>query len=85
MTEPSMGDVEVSPNPTASELIISFGQMPTIATEIALLNAAGQVVGRKQATTSRETLYVAAQPAGVYFLRIANAKESQTKKIFITR
>jgi hypothetical protein len=84
-TEPSMVDVSVSPNPTASELTISFGRLPTIATEIALLNAAGQVVGRKLATTGRETLNVAALPAGVYFLRISNAGENQTKKVLITR
>ncbi|MDB5241957.1 MAG: hypothetical protein JWP57_2582 [Spirosoma sp.] len=85
MTEPSLDDVRVSPNPTASELTISFAQIPTIATEITLLNAAGRVVGRKLATTIQETLNVATQPAGVYFLRISNASASQTKKIFITR
>lgn len=84
-TEPSAAEVQVFPNPTASELTISFGQMPTIATELALLNTAGRVVARQSATARRETMNVATLPAGLYFLRITNHSGSQTKKVVITR
>lgn len=84
-TEPAISDVRVFPNPTTSELTISFGQIPTIATELTLLNTAGQVVSRVPAKAIRETLNVAALPAGLYFLRITSGSVSQTKKVIITR
>ena len=84
-TEPPVANVQVFPNPTASELTVLFGQTPTIATELALLNAAGRVVSHAPAKAIRETLNVAAMPAGLYFLRITTENGSQTKKIIITR
>lgn len=83
-TEPAIADVQVFPNPTASELHVSFGQIPTIATELMLLNTAGRVVSRVSAKAIRETLNVAALPAGLYFLRITSGSGSQTRKIVIT-
>ena len=82
-TELSNADVQVFPNPTASELTVLFGQTPTIATELALLSTAGQVVSRTSAKAIRETLNVAALPAGLYFLRITSENGSQTKKVII--
>ena len=82
-TEALMTDVHVFPNPTASELTVLFGQTPTITTELSLLNTAGQVVSHTLAKAIRETLNVAALPAGLYFLRITNENGSQTKKIII--
>ena len=81
--EPQLVNVQVFPNPTASELTVLFGQTPTIATELALLTTAGQVVSRTSAKAIRETLNVAALPAGLYFLRITSENGSQTKKIII--
>ena len=82
-TEPLNADVQVFPNPTASELTVLFGQPPTIATELALLSTTGQVVSRTSAKAIRETLNVAALPAGLYFLRITSENGSQTKKVII--
>lgn len=82
-TEPQLTTVQVFPNPAASELTILFGKAPTIATELALLNTTGQVVSRSSAKALRETLNVAALPAGVYFLRITTQNASQTRKVII--
>ena len=82
-TEPFMADVRVFPNPGASELTVLFSQPPTITTELSLLNMAGQVVSRTLAKAIRETLNVAALPAGLYFLRVTNANGGQTKKVII--
>lgn len=84
-TEPLAAEIQVFPNPTASELTVSFDKAPTIATELALLNAAGQVVSRRSATAIRETLPVATLPAGLYFLRVTTENGSQTKKVVISR
>lgn len=84
-TEPTAADVQVFPNPTASELTVSFGQLPTIPTEMALMTTTGRVVSRATVKAARETLNVAALPAGVYFLRISSDRGNQTKKIVITR
>lgn len=82
-TEPSPIAVQVFPNPTASELIVSFDRKLTNATDLVLLNAAGQVVRHRSAMAIRETLPVADLPAGLYFLRITSEAGSQTKKIII--
>ncbi len=82
-TEPLLTDVQVFPNPTDSELIVSFDRVPTITTDLALLNTAGQVVRNKLIISIRETLNVADLPAGLYFLRITTEAGSQTRKVII--
>lgn len=81
--EPQPTSVRVFPNPTTSELTISFDRMPTIATELTLLNAAGQVMSRTLVKAVRETLNVTKLPGGLYFLRITNENGSQVKKVII--
>lgn len=84
-TEPSIDDVRVFPNPTASEITVSFGQTPAPETALTLVNTTGQVVSRTPAKTIQQTLNVAALPPGLYFLHITNESERQTKKVIITR
>ena len=84
-TEPVLADIQVVPNPAVTDLTISFGQMPTIATSLTLLNTAGQVVRQKMVMAMHETMNVASLPAGLYFLHISNSRGNQTKKVIITR
>lgn len=84
-TEPFSADITVFPNPTASALTVTFGRLPTIATELTLVNTSGQVIGRQPVKAMRETMNVGTLPAGIYFLHITHEGGSQTKKIVITR
>ncbi|MVM33663.1 T9SS type A sorting domain-containing protein [Spirosoma sp. HMF4905] len=84
-TEPILAEVTVFPNPTETSLTVSFGKLPTIPTELVLLNTNGQPIVRKAVIGSKETITVANLPAGLYVLRIQNETGSQTKKIVINR
>jgi len=83
--EPVAPAVEVFPNPTATELTVLLSQTPATATELVLQTTTGRVVGRQPVRTARETMNVAALPAGLYVLRITNESGSQTRKVIITR
>ncbi|QMW05275.1 T9SS type A sorting domain-containing protein [Spirosoma foliorum] len=83
--DPAFADLTVSPNPTQTTLIVSFGSLPTVATDLILLNTNGQPVVRRGVNSVKEVIDVAALPAGLYVLRIQNEIGSQTKKIIINR
>ncbi|GAB4017669.1 hypothetical protein GCM10028808_49730 [Spirosoma migulaei] len=82
--EPALADVSVFPNPAQTILTVSFGQLPTSATSLVLLNTNGQSVVRRVVNSVKEYINVTHLPAGLYVLRIQNETGSQTKKIVIT-
>lgn len=82
-TEPLVAQVQVFPNPAASELTVLFDELPTIGTELTLLNGSSRVVSQTVAKALRETLHVTALPAGLYVLRITTGTRSQTRKVII--
>ncbi len=82
-TEPAFADVNVFPNPAQTTLNVTFGQLPTVSTELILSNTTGQTVVRKVVNGVNQLLNVANLPAGLYILRIQNETGSQTKKIVI--
>ncbi|MBD2703180.1 T9SS type A sorting domain-containing protein [Spirosoma sp. BT702] len=81
--EPLLSIVSVFPNPAQTELNVSLGKVPTVPTELVLLNTTGQIVVKKIVKSVQEQVNVAHLPAGMYLLRIQNETGSQTKKISI--
>ncbi len=81
--EPVVSPVQVYPNPTTSQLIVSLGQTPAADTELTLQDMVGRIVLRQPIKTELATLNVAGLPAGLYLLRIRTPTGNQIKKIVI--
>ena len=82
-TEPILASVQVFPNPVQTMFTVSFGQLPTLPTELTLVNTTGQIVVKQAVNSVKEAINVAHLPAGVYLLRIQNETERQTRKIIV--
>ena len=82
--DPGLPEVTVFPNPAHTTLTVSFGRLPTISTDLILLNTTGQLVVKQAVNSVNQSVDVSKLPAGLYFLTIQNDAGKQTRKIVIS-
>jgi hypothetical protein len=79
--QPLMFDFKVYPNPFSD--IIHFENSGLGTYEVTILNEIGQIVSQRKSDSKNETFDLSALKAGIYFMRISNAKHAKTMKILV--
>ncbi len=79
--------VNVYPNPATDEINISFGEMSTLNTSVAVYDLAGKLMFTKNLTSegSTQKLSVVELPDGLYNVVITKGNETFNKKISISK
>ena len=76
-----MFDFSVYPNPFSD--IVHFENNGLGTYEVTILNGVGQIVSQLHCESKNEAFDLSALKAGVYFMRISNAKYAETMKILV--
>ena len=81
--------LKVFPVPAINQITVSFDGYAIGTTDIIITNQVGQEVARKKVSVSEginsNNIDVTALKTGVYFVKVNNGKELQTKKVVITK
>lgn len=79
----------VAPNPTSSQVFVTFLEPPADLDAIAVYNAAGQLIARQAASaidnSNRFTFDLVNEPNGVYFVKLIYRNRAKTIKIIKVR
>ena len=68
--------ISVAPNPTKSDVVISIAKLPSEShATITVYDEAGKVLQSIKQQNTEQTISLKSQPAGVYFIKVAIAKE----------
>jgi hypothetical protein len=71
------------PNPSNGQFKIELAVLPTEAYQVQVYNSLGQVVYAKQHTTQLVSIDLSGITKGIYFVKIANSRDSSTMKLLI--
>ena len=77
----SYPDVSVYPNPAQSRFTVIF---PETSTELEILNSLGQIVESKK-LFRQQKLELEIEKRGIYYIRIKNDYEVETRKLIVSR
>lgn len=74
----NLGHISIFPNPSKDFVTIDFDNLDFQNMQLAILNAAGQVIREQKVTDAKMTLDISRLTTGTYFLRISKAGVIQT-------
>jgi sugar lactone lactonase YvrE len=74
----SLGSISIYPNPAKEQLTVSAG---TIATEVMIVNAIGQVLLRQPYGGSKSSINISSLPPGLYYLLVTEQKTGRTERL----
>ena len=82
------GEVQLYPNPAKDQVVVEFDGASNAQIEVSILNTTGQVVYTSQnafATQARLQVNTSNLTAGIYFVRLTNAKQQAVTKRLIVQ
>ena len=75
----------VFPNPTSSDLLVKFKEVPHSTLDIQLMSSSGQTVQFAKTKEKLITIPTGNLPAGNYFIKITGNNYAQTEGVIISK